>query len=396
MKPMYVLSIPLIVVLLTGCAEFPTSYSRIELDKARLLDFIYEPAEAAPGDTVLLKAIFTGKVISADELTWRMSQKVIINQYGTATAVDTVPIEMVYQACTFSDRTSCIAFTFVIPENIIAESPLIPDNWVEVIPEYYREYIPSALRSMSKNDLLAMVDNLSAPGNLASVPVDDGIRTLLPLMLQCFTAQMRIYCTIENDHTILSRYNVRYNSRLASIPQLHIPVNRNPRIDSVGVYIVHKAQLSTFDPTAGKYSFDYLPVRDTGLTTITIDENSTYFMTSFTGDVDTTLSIDAAMGNGTPLPEQHVLQWYMEFDEQEIEKVSPPDLMNISGTQPVAGQYLSPLYPSKNSAITNCTVWLEVYDQFLNEYYRPQGSTLKEMRLGFTYTDAYLKCVKKK
>ena len=167
-----------------------------------MLDFIYEPAEAAPGDTVLLKAVFAGKPVEAEDLNWRMSQKVIVNQYGVNTAIDTVPLEIIPQACTFSDRTSCIAFTFVIPENIIAESPLITDNWTALIPEYYREHLPPALQSMSKSELLGMVDNMS-PEVLSSLPIGEETLSLLPILLQCFTVPMRIYCTIANDHTIL-------------------------------------------------------------------------------------------------------------------------------------------------------------------------------------------------
>ena len=55
MRLVYLIRTLLGITLLIGCAEFPTAYSRIEPEKVRLLDFIYEPAEAAPGDTVLLK-----------------------------------------------------------------------------------------------------------------------------------------------------------------------------------------------------------------------------------------------------------------------------------------------------------------------------------------------------
>ncbi len=390
-------SIPIltVVTLWTGCVEFPTSYSRIEPEKARLLDIIYEPAEAAPGDTVLLKAVFAGRPVTAEELTWRMSSKIIINPYGTATAVDTVPMIIQPQECTFSDRTSCIALRFVVPENVIAESPLIPDDWTELIPGYYRDFVPSELRSMRKSDLLNLIGHLSS-GDPSQISLDTVTAAMLPLLLQCCTAQMRIYCSIRDDHTILSRYTVRYNNRFSAIPELHIPVNSNPRIDSVGVYIVHRENLSVFDPADGEYPFDYYTVKDTGRTDIDFDEKKTYFMAVFTGNVDTTMSIDAAMGNGTWLPEQHEIQWYMEFDARETSDVAPSEIMDISGIQPVDGHYLSTLYPSKKSDITNCTVWLEVSDRFLNEFHRPIGSTLRELRLGFTYTDAYLKSVKKR
>jgi hypothetical protein len=387
MKPLQLLSIPLIVLIWAGCAQFPTSYSRVEPDKTRLLDFVYEPAEAAPGDTVLLKAVFAGKTVTADELTWRMSPKVIVNNYGVTVAIDTVPLEILPAACIFSDRTSCIAVRFVIPGNIIAESPIVPDNWRTAIPDYYREHFPPAMLAMSKPDMLNMFEHLSSPDNPASAPIDEATGALLPLLLQCFTAPMRIYCIVNNDHTIISDYSVRYNRRFASIPGLRIPVNRNPRIDSVGVYIVHKANLSSFDPTTGKYSFDYFTIRDSGPAHIAVDNNNTYFIASFIGDVDSTLSIDAAMGNGGWLLEQNDLEWYIQFDKKETEKVSPYDLADISGNQVVAGRRLSVFYPSKNSAITSCTVWLEVNDYFINEYFRPQASALKEIRLRFTYAE---------
>jgi hypothetical protein len=386
MKLMQLLSIPLIVLLLFGCAKFPTSYSRIDPDKARLLDFIYEPAEAAPGDTVLLKAVFAGRTVTAEELTWRMSPKIIVNNYGVTEAIDTVPLEILPQAYDFSDRTNSVAMRFVIPKGIIAESPLIPDKWTNAIPDYYREHIPSELLAKSKTDLLTMFEHLASANDPSLASIDDTTRALLPMLLQCFTVQMRIYCSIANDHTIMSAYSVRYNSRFATTQTGHsIPINHNPRIDSVGVYIVHKANLSTFDPTSGKYSFDYFTMPDSSATDIAIDDNNTYFMATFVGNVDTTLSIDAAMGNGKPLPEQNVLQWYLQFNQREMENVSAYDLPAIDGNRSVAGQNLSILSPSKNKAITTCTAWLEVSDQFLNEYYRPQGSTLKELRLRFIY-----------
>jgi hypothetical protein len=371
--------------LLAGCAQFPTSYSRIEPDKTRLLDFIYEPAEAAPGDTVLLKAVFAGKQVSGDNFIWRMSQKLIVNQYSLVVGVDTVPLERIPQTCTFSENTSCIAFRFVIPKTVIAESPIVPETWWSAIPEYYRNRIPPALLATAKSDLLAMLDKPYLFDSLSAVRLGDFDPSLLPALLQCFTVPIRIYCTIPNDHTIMSGYSVRYNSRFSPLPGVSIPVNRNPSIDSVGVYAVHKADLSSFDPSEGKYSFDYLPVNDIGSVEIPIKDGNTYFMTTITGNVDTTLSIDAAMGDAAPLPENHLLQWYLKFDENEIKDVSAYDLTDISETRRVAGRYLSRLYPSKNKAITTCTVWLEVSDQFLNEYYRPIGSTLREMRLNFSY-----------
>ena len=386
MKKHFFLIAGLIALLGIGCADFPTSYSRIEPDKSRLLDFIYEPAEAAPGDTVLCKAIFAGKTVSPDDLTWRTSYNITVNEYGISTAADTVPLEIIPVDCTFSDRTSCIAFRFVIPDDIVANSSAVPENWLSFIPDYYREAIPQEFRAFSKSDFLQMVDLLSTPGMVPADAFDEESRSLFPLLLQCFTVPVQLYCTVRGGHMIVSDYSVRYNSRFASIPGTGVPVNRNPVIDSIRIYAVEKNPLTYFAPSDCDHPFTFATV--TGDTTVLhVEKDKSYFIAVFTGNVDTSVSIDAAMGNGVPLPEQHLTQWYLEFDQGELDEVAPSDLMQISGDDVTDGQHIARLYPSLDHAITRCTAWIEVGDMFLNELYRPHGSTLKELRFRFEYDE---------
>ncbi|MBN1759115.1 MAG: hypothetical protein JW863_12395 [Chitinispirillaceae bacterium] len=370
----------------SGCAEFPTSYSRIEPDKPRLLDFIYEPAEAAPGDTVLLKAVFAGRDVSPEDLTWEVSWNIRVNEYGVNTAPDTVPLEITPVAYTFSDRTSCIAFTFVIPDHIIENSSAVPDNWTAAIPEYYREAISEEYRSFSKKEFLQMIDLISASASIAPESIDEEFRQFLPLLLQCFTAPMQIYCRVDGGHEIVSSYSVRYNSRFASVPQLTIPVNHNPMIDSLCIYAVEKKPLMFFNPATCNYPFTRMPVSGDTVQ-LKVDEEKSYFIGTFTGNVDTSLSIDATLGNGSPLPEQHLTQWYLEFDQEELDDVAPSELMLITNDDFAAGQHISHLYPSLDHAITGCTAWIEVRDAFLNELYRPQGSMLRELVFRFEYEE---------
>ena len=95
-----------ILPLFISCISFPTSYDRIEPDKVRLLDFIYEPAEAAPGDTVSVKAIFSGKKIMPEDLTWKISYTVVTNLYGVNTALDTHLLEQNAQLCSLNKSAS--------------------------------------------------------------------------------------------------------------------------------------------------------------------------------------------------------------------------------------------------------------------------------------------------
>jgi hypothetical protein len=368
------------VLLWTGCVDFPTSYSRIESDKPRLLDFIYEPPDAAPGDTVLLKAIFAGKTVTPDQCTWEMSTKMIINEYYIYNAEDTIPLKITPVDYSFSDRTSTVAFTFVVPENVIEESSIVPERWTDNLPEYYHSLIPESFRSLSKHSVCSM---LSGNFSVESLPeeIDASLLPFLPALFQCFTTPIHIYCTLDKGHTIQSILNVRYNSRFSSIPELNVPVNRNPSIDSIGVYSVAEEELEQFDPENSDYSFTR-QILDKDTNTVPIVTGRSYFLQAYTGNLDTTMSIDAAMGNGERLPEIHMTQWYITFDENEMKEVGPSDLASVS-----SGRLLCRFHPPQNKDIKTCTIWLEVRDQFINEFYRPFGSTLKELHIQFKYDE---------
>ena len=389
MKYLFLLVPAIIALLGAGCADFPTSYDRIEPDKPRLLDFIYEPAEAAPGDTVLLKAVFAGRKVTAEDLIWEASYNVSINEYGEQTQSDTVALELTPVDCSFSDQTSCIALRFVIPENIIENSDAVPDNWTKRIPDYYRDAIPATYGSLSKHDILQQLDQAATALSATPEAADEDFLSSLPLLLQYFTAPMQLFCTIRGGHPIQSTYSVRYNARFASLPQSGstIPVNRNPVVDSIRIYTVEENPLSSFNPATCTSPFTFTTI--TGDTaTIRVKRDCTYFFGVFTGNIDSTISIDAALGNGTPLPEQHLLQWYREFDQRELDEVAPEDLLQISGNQLFGNdEHLAQLFPSLDEAITGTTVWVQILDQFINELFRPQGSTLKELRLRFVYED---------
>ena len=378
MKTSFLTILLCILSLILGCAEFPTSYERIEPKKARMLDFMYEPAEAAPGDTVVLTAVFAGKEIGPDELTWKMSKRLVINEYGAETALDTENLDLTLREYSFSENTSTVSFSFVIPPDILKKSPIIPEKWIERLPEYFQDAIPEPYRSMTKSEILTMVDNLSNPSSGALQDIDESTIALLPTLLQCFTVPIRFFCTYDNGHKIYSDYTIRYNHKFSGIPRLGIPFNRNPTVDSIVLYTVDESPLNVFDPENTDYEYTQHTLSDT--VKITVNKNKSYFLKIFTGNVDTTLSIDAAMGASKPLPENHFTEWYFLFDDEDVEKVAPSKLFNIE-----AGNLLVQLYPPAKSAPLTCRVWLEVTDSFINEFFRPIGSTLKEMYFEFSY-----------
>ena len=127
-------------VLFIGCVgKFPTEFSNIRSSDVRVLDFMYEPADAAPGDTVVVKAVFGGKRITLPDVKWKTSFNVTNYLYGIIDkALNINPINVVPIEEKFSDNTTCIKFTFEIPSNIMYNSTSIPEDWITVLPKDVR------------------------------------------------------------------------------------------------------------------------------------------------------------------------------------------------------------------------------------------------------------------
>lgn len=383
MKKQCVLTLIAVATLsMSSCNNFPTVYDRVDNNEFRLLDFMYEPAEAAPGDTVTLKAVFAGKSIeSVDDIDWKLSCQVMVNEYGRDTAYDFRPLSKEIINYHFSDNTQSVAFKFKIPDNAISNSDAIPENWVELVPNHLRSELPDEFTSMSKTDLISMVEKL-ADGN---IPSDPAIQAILPAMLQFLTVRVRIRANVPDEHAIVSNYSVRYNSRFAS--QYQVPVNRNPVIDSAGVYKVKGNNLVVFDSTLD-HEFIRLYGPEDGredTSTLLIEDGYTYFMAAFTDNVDSTLSLEAATGNAGWMEENHNTLWYFHLDPEETDGVSHTKYMSIVNDNALIVQLLPPL----DRRITKFTVWLEVNDSVLNEMFRPKGSTLKEYYCKYEYVPDY-------
>ncbi|MBD3317972.1 MAG: hypothetical protein GF344_19480 [Chitinivibrionales bacterium] len=389
------LSVLLVLALLRlGCTTFPTTYDRVE--KLRLLDFIYEPAEAAPGDTVKLTAVFAGDTIGLNDIRWDYSDRFVNNMYGTKGALDTLPLPVTPRETEFSDSTTSFTFDFVIPEDIMHKSPMIPDNWIEIIPEDLQDALPQELKSLSKHQVLTTLETLAdaaeAGMDITALAEPEFLR-LLPVALQLFSTQRCIMAKLKGRHRIMSLYSVRYNNRFASIPELNVPVNRNPVITSIDIYKVRGDKISLFDPDTDPFD-ERISLSDSGISPIvTIDKGYSYFVAAKTDSVDTAMSFESAAGSGgqpsKKYTENHLTQWYYELYGKELNKVSAYDYMNIVNMQ----NMVEPLYPALDARVQGATIWLQVYDQYLGERLRPEGSTLKEVYVRFEYTDAYMASV---
>ena len=382
-------------LLLFACTEFSTQFERIEDDRVRMLDFMYEPPEAAPGDTVTLRAVFAGKTVDVDDISWRVSWKVVKNIMGTDTSFEEHSLESLSMLQSdFSDHTSCIEVRFVIPDDCLLQSPMLPDDWVSLLPDELRDSVPEQFASMSKSEMVQLVDSLATvattldAGELVAVGVlVPDLVAQLPLVTQLCTVPVRLFADVAGAHRIQSDYTVGYTTKFARWPGANVFANTNPRINSAGVYKVEGNGLVRFDRESDKSEFIqlYPPGEDT--VRIPVDKGYSYFVAVVTGRRDTVYTIGDIM-NGQPpeRTEEHSAEWMFRMDPDETDGLSHNDFMNIASLNDVEGILL----PPRKSEIRHFTIWVQVTDSKLGVLNRSQGSVLAEMQGVFEYTDEYL------
>ncbi len=403
------------LLIFAGCTSFPTTYDRIDSDRVRTLDFSYEPADAAPGDTVTLKAVFAGKKFDIDGIDWYVSYDVISNIYGVDKVTNVQPLHeiSVDSGCSFSSNAQCIIKKFVVPENTILNSASIPENWTANIPKEYREYVPPYLRGLSKKDIVTRLEMLAIKADQWSEirnnnPKDkhdsllnedpvyrlyrDTLAPVLPSLLQMFTVPARLFAYVPGSNRVVSEFSVRYNRKLSKLPGDWVLENRNPIIDSIVVYKVKEANLWDFDPESDSYDYESFRLLgpedeqwDGEPVKIPIDKNYSYFVSCHNQPPDSVFTLESAM-QGKKLQEQFATTWFFQLDDEEIENVKNSDYMNIVNMETL----ISALFPSKDESIKSAVIWLVLSDYMLNENFHPVASAIKEVPVSFTYTKEYL------
>ncbi len=363
-----------IVTGILNCTSFPTSYDRIAASEVRLLDFIYEPVDAAPGDSVTVKAVFAGKQLDLNTIDWKISYQVYINDYGSDTAINFIPLNRIPVDFSFSDNTQSLAFRFKIPENAIRNSTAIPENILSMVPEALKDQLPEELTSLKKSDLINLVETYAS---LPQLPEDSTLQEMLPQLLQLLTVRACIKASIPGEYVTSSTFTIRYNNLFSSAQ--FVPVNRNPRIDSIGVYKVKGQNILRFDSEKYEYEFIKLYGRDetSSIATIPVAKGYTYFIAAFTGDLDETITLD-----GNTILEQHNCLWFLKDPIQHVNYTKWAAVQSD-------GSLIGTLYPPLNPQITDLTCWLQVFDNSTNETFRPSGSTLAEFHATFEYVPGY-------
>jgi hypothetical protein len=368
-----------IIFVIAGCEQFSTSYERIDDDEFRVLGFIYEPADAAPGDSVTLMAVFAGKNINLDEqLEWWVSFNMIRDLFGSETVVDSQLLRPIAPKVdtVFSPNTQVAAFRLIIPEDIVRNSASIPEVWTDMLPPSVSEMIPTEIASLTKGEMIDLLESFcdTDGGNSHNIP-QDVIDAYLPQLLQFFTVPMRISAKIREPgklpHTIRSNRSIRYNNR---ITVTEAPVNTNPVIDSVIVYKV-KGNITNIDDRSG-LEYDVIVIDNSGNSIIEVEKGYSYFLSAVTSRLDYTITMD-----GNRIQEIHRIFRQFRLDPEETAGVHHSRYLDINNFNNDNGLIT---FPSDRS-ITKFTFWITAQDDVANERMRPVGTALKEVSGRFVY-----------
>jgi hypothetical protein len=355
-------------MLCAGCEQFSTSYQRIESTEFRLLDFMYSPADAAPGDTVTLVAVFAGKRVDTDaHIDWWVSFNVITDMFGGQTVVDSTRLEPLAQRVdtTFSENTQTVAFRVPVPEDIVRASASIPEAWGEMLHPAIRNMLAPDLLALTKGEMIDLIES----GQMAN-----------PQILQLFTVPMRITARMHEPgrlpHAIHSRQSIRYNSRLAAMGIPDVPVNNNPAVDSIVTYKVRGKNLLTFNPETQSVAAAFR-LDDADEPVIEVEDGFSYFMVVYSnGSIDSTITMD-----GNRAAERHLSYWQFTLDSEEIAGTHHSRFMDFGS---VTGTHWT-LTPPRSRRITRFTFWLTLKDEAANVRLRPEGSVLVEINGRFVY-----------
>ncbi len=458
----------LIALLLFACTPFSTRYDRIEPNKIRPLTVLLDThgiyPEGAPGDTVRARAYFAGD--SATSVSWTVSWDVITTAMGTDTFLNVKQLPVFNMA---SDLPDSQVFNFTVPDSVFYTTLGISDQQLALI----RPLLPSPMRSLSRADFAAFLQafasvNITSPASLNAFLAEwgpklssdtagnllDSAIAAAGVLINTFSIQAYVFADIKSrDGQHLTEkidFVVRYNSRVAQIPMLSalVPVNTNPRIRWLGVYIVKGGPKRGFSPLdsgfAGTWRLQYLYNEifpDSVQDTLLIDTGSSYYLAADSGMVqytlhagdtlsgvvlsrdtvisdtsrdkyysvknrcvkaaaDTTIRFTlASLPDSVSIPkdstrcfsydnyslETFYYDWFYENLALDSVKLPLDSLLVLSqGSNPMVR-----MLPSMDVHMTLAHFWVVVYDSYLGQYNRPEGQCFREVFCNFKYSDAY-------
>ncbi len=397
-----------------GCGGWPSEFEQVKGDQPRMLDMVYRNlsagpdrhgrylAEAAPGDTVEVDALFSGKEIRS--ITWMVSCDVRIGDYGTGdTALNYQPLELLPgDEDPGFPRARDIAFRFVVPDSLLEVGV---HRLLSMLPPEVTDQIPDSI----VGSLVTGMDPEQLALSLGRAMGSESQDTLFKA-LQLLTTPVRILAVVNDTSRFKSDFVVRMHRFFeGSYPYIH--TNRNPTVRFVGIVKMKRPEpdrdyVGSLRPNDTVFvlasELPYIPeiyFGDPGAllftNTLLVDTGYVYAGVTDTGvfrytdtrDTATSLTFTPSGTGAGPgyEPEIYRSQWFVQHAPDEEAVVSESDWISIITT----GGGATPISPARDTSITEATLWVQVYDEFLGEFQRPTGSSLREVQVNFRYTREY-------
>lgn len=379
----------LLITLLSGCGvNLPDQFENVE--KLRSLAITFDNhgyAEASPGDTVRMRAYFSGENVTSAQ--WWVSTQLISGVFGRDTFVDSVPLQQFIVPGSYTEffqgNTDSLTFDFKIPSDLIRKQFDLSKPVSTLLPASIDDSVKQKLSSFTIGQVFDIIDLASTPGLFSMVKTDTlfgGMLTKqnLNLILQVFSIQIRVSGIINGYYRLKTLYTVKYNSNMKKAG-LDVEVNRNPVIENVKLYKVSGSK-SSFDPKSSdiKKVYDLSGVSDT----IYIEKGYSYFLRASVDESLIDTSFDFLAGHDKK--ELFYYKWFYRNNDK-LSDIAMDNLMKIA--LPTLDSNTVKMYPSLDKRMEHFSIWLAVYDDLYGVGLRPRGHAFKAMDGVFKYPTDY-------
>jgi|GEM_PF-2540020 len=228
-----------LVVLFDACSleDFSRHYRQLDSVDIRPFSYQFKNPEMAPGDTVELSVIFSGKKVKLEDISWRVNWNYLTNRFGSSAPVKDFEksLDIIDKQVfdTHGGHSQTATIKFVVPDSMLYKSYATPESLEKMAAMYNFPNMPKIDSiSTSKKGILKMFENLAkCPPFLQQAVIDSlGINgTVIDGLAQIFSAMFEIYIEIPNTPRSKIRHTVRYHGKLRGI--YGVFTNKNPEVD---------------------------------------------------------------------------------------------------------------------------------------------------------------------
>jgi hypothetical protein len=386
----------ILILFLLGCGiNLPDQYENIEKLRALAITFDNHGfAESAPGDTVSMRAYFSGDTITT--MKWFVSTQLISGIFGSDTFIDSVAMEKLVIPGTYTEyfagKTDSVALAFKIPDDAIRKGFNLSKPVASLLPATIDDSLRMVLSTFTIGQVLDLLDKVTQNPELLNPAIfslllgsnttmsPEQLKFNMSILLQVFSTRIMVSGLINDYYMVKTYVTVKYTTKM-KLSGFDVEVNRVPAIDNVRLYKV-RGDKNSFDPQGADIQTIYTLNENTD--TISIEKGYSYFLKA--SMIDSLLDSGLDYRVGTSKSELYYYKWFFRNDDN-VPGVAMDDLMKIS--QPTLDSNTVKLYPSLDKRMKKFSIWLAVYDDLFGVRLRPRGFTFKAMQGVFKYPTDY-------